>query len=55
MKIQKGFSFSIRTVMLIVIGVIAGLAVIAFLNDGTAILGDFSNTTLSEGGFLGQT
>lgn len=55
MKLRKGFNFSIRTVMIVVIGVIAALAVIAFLNDGTSILGGFSNITAPEGGFLGQT
>lgn len=55
MRNHKGFSFSIKTVMLIVTGVIAGLTVMAFLNDGTAILGEFSNTTLPEGGIFGRT
>lgn len=54
MKNEKGFNFSIRAVMLVVIGVVAALAIISFLNDGTAILENFSNTTAPEGGFLGE-
>lgn len=55
MRLHKGFNFSIRAIIIVVIGLIAALTVIAFLNDGTSTLGQFSNTTTPEGGFLGQT
>lgn len=54
MNLEKGFGFSIRTVMMLAIGVIAALTIITFLNDGTSTLTNFSNTTAPQGGFLGE-
>lgn len=54
MNYSKGFNFSIRAVMLVVIGIVAALTIISFLNGGTGILTEFSNTTTPGGGVLGE-
>lgn len=54
MNKSKGFNFSIRAVMIVAIGVVAALAIIAFLGDGASILTEFSNTTLPQEGFVGE-
>ncbi len=54
MKSSKGFNFSLRVVMLIVMGLIAALTVIAFLGDGADMLSDFANTSTESGGFFDE-
>ncbi|WP_414837879.1 hypothetical protein ACK3SF_00535 [Candidatus Nanosalina sp. VS9-1] len=54
MKTSKGFNFSIRTVMIVTVGVIAALVIMSFLNDGTGLFSNFTNRTVPEGGFVGQ-
>lgn len=49
---KKGFNFSIKAVMIVVIGLIAALTVIAFVNDGASTFTNFSNTSLPTGGFI---
>ena len=49
---RKGFDFSIRIVIIVVIAIVAALVVISFLSDGINIFEGFSNRTMPGGGFV---